>query len=190
MCLRCRKEGEPMRIFRTRKQFLVFFMPGFLLGIIYVNFIAAKYMAEPGIFSEYFLDQFDSVKIEVGEYIWYLLRVRALPFLALAGIALTKMRKAAAVLFLFWTGISGGILISTAVLNLGIRGSLFCLAGLVPQFFLYIPAYLVLLWYCCTAPQNRWNQQKTIFVILAMSVGILLELYVNPLVVKAFLSVL
>ncbi len=175
MRLRCRKEGEPMRIFRTRKQFLVFFMPGFLLGIIYVNFIAAKYMAEPGIFSEYFLDQFDSVKIEAGEYIWYLLRVRVLPFLALAGIAFTKMRKAAAVLFLFWTGISGGILISTAVLNLGIRGSLLCLAGLVPQFF--------------TAPQNRWNQQKTIFVILAMSVGILLELYVNPLVVKAFLSV-
>ena len=149
MRLRCRKEGEPMRTFRTRKQFLVFFMPGFLLGIIYVNFIAAKYMAEPGIFSEYFLDQFDSVKIEVGEYIWYLLRVRALPFLALVGIAFTKMRKAAAVLFLFWTGISGGILISTAVLNLGIRGSLLCLAGLSSSC-----TYLLIWFYCGIAAQR------------------------------------
>ena len=176
-----------MRIFRTRKQFLVFFMPGFLLGIIYVNFIAANYMAEPGIFSEYFLDQFASMTIDAREYIWYLLRVRVLPYLALTVLAFTKVRKMAAVLFLFWTGISGGILISSAVANLGIRGSLLCAAGLLPQFLLYIPAYLVLLWYCCTAPQNRWNRQKTLFVALAMATGILLELYVNPVIVKAFL---
>ena len=52
-----------MKIFRSRKQFLVFFMPGFLLGIIYVNFIARKYMAEPGIFSDYF-----SEPVSVSEY--------------------------------------------------------------------------------------------------------------------------
>ena len=112
-----------MKIFRTRKQFLVFFMPGFLLGIIYVNFIARKYMAEPGIFSDYFLNQFQSASIDAREYIWYLLRVRAVPFLALAGLSFTKVRKPAAVLFLVWTGISGGILISAAVLNMGIKGS-------------------------------------------------------------------
>ena len=88
------------------------------------------------------------------------------------------------------TGISAGILISAAVLNLGIKGSLLCLVGLFPQFLLYIPAYVVLLWYCYTAPQTRWNRQKTIFVSLAMSVGILLEIYINPIIVKAFLSVL
>lgn len=178
-----------MKIFRTRKQFLVFFMPGFLLGIIYVNFIAVNYMAEPGIFSEYFLDQFSSASIDVREYIWYLLRIRVMPYLALAVLAFTKMRKIAAVLFLFWTGFSGGILISAASTNLGIQGSLLCAAGLLPQFLLYIPAYLVLLWYCCTAPQNRWNRQKTLFVTLAMSTGILLELYINPVIVKALLNV-
>ena len=56
-----------MKILHTRKQLLVFFMPGFLLGIIYVNLIAKKYMAEPGIFSEYFLEQFETVKIQAGE---------------------------------------------------------------------------------------------------------------------------
>ena len=56
-----------MRLFHSRKQFLAFFMPGFLLGIIYVNFIARKYMAEPGIFSEFFLNQFVNVQIDVSE---------------------------------------------------------------------------------------------------------------------------
>ena len=150
-------------------------MPGFLLGIVYVNFIARKYMAEPGIFSDFFLNQFQSVSIDVKEYIWYLLRLRAVPILALAGLSFTNAGKAAAVLFLIWTGIKGSIL---------------SLVGLFPQFLLYIPAYVVLLWYCYTVPQTHWNRQKTIFVSLAMSVGIILEMYVNPIIVKAFLSVL
>lgn len=177
-----------MKRFHTRKQFLAFFMPGFLLGIIYVNFIARKYVAEPGIFSDYFLNQFQKVQVDAREYIWYLLRVRALPFLVLAGLSFTKVRKVSAVLFLIWTGISGGIFISMAVLNLGIRGSLLCITGLFPQFLFYIPAYLMLLRHCCTFPQSQWNRQKTVFVSLMMSVGILLELYVNPVIVKAFLT--
>lgn len=179
-----------MNIFHSRKQFIAFFMPGFLLGIVYVNFIARKYMAEPGIFSDFFLNQFQTVSIEVKEYIWYLLRLRAVPFLVLAGLSFTKAGKISAVLFLVWTGVSAGILISAAVLNMGIKGSLLCLVGLFPQFLLYIPAYVVLLWHCYTSPQSQWNHQKTIFVSLAMSVGIILEMYVNPIIIKAFLSVL
>ena len=86
-----------MKIFHTRKQLLAFFMPGFLLGIVYVNFFAVKYMAEPGIFSTYFLEQYQSVDIVAGEYLWYLIRVRIFPFLVLSGLVLTKARKAAAV---------------------------------------------------------------------------------------------
>lgn len=179
-----------MKILHSRKQFLAFFMPGFLLGIVYVNFIAKKYMAEPGIFSEYFLNQFVNIKIEVRDYLWYLLRLRAAPFLVLGILSFTRLRKAAAVLFLVWAGASGGILISAAASELGIKGCLLCAAALVPQFFFYIPAFLVLLWYCCGAPQIRWNRQKTVFTALMMSVGMILELYVNPVIVKAFLSVL
>lgn len=178
-----------MRIFHTRKkQFLVFFMPGFFLGIIYVNFIARKYMAEPGVFSDYFLDQFTTAQIDVREYLPCLLRLRLSPLLALAALSFTKVRKPAAVLFLVWTGFSGGVLISSAAAGLGIRGTLLCVTALLPQFLCYIPAYLILLWYCYSAPRTQWNRQKTIFLVLAMSVGIILELYVNPVLVRAFLS--
>ena len=177
-----------MKIFRSKKHLLAFFMPGFLLGIVYVNFVAKKYVAEPGIFSDYFLEQFQNTRIDAREFIWYLLRLRVLPFLVLAGVSLTKMRKIGAVLFLVWTGLSGGILISTAVLSLGIKGSILCIAGVFPQFVFYIPGYLVLIWYCYNYPQNRWNRQKTIFVILMLAVGIILEMYVNPSLVRIFLK--
>ncbi len=163
-------------------------MPGFLLGTAYVNLLAKKYVAEPGIFSDYFLSQFQTIEINVGEYIWYLLRLRLLPLAMLAFFSFTRLRKAAAVLFLIWAGISGGILISLAVLSLGIKGSFLCLAGIFPQFLCYVPAYLILIWHCCSYPQNRWNRQKTAFVSAAMLIGLILEIYVNPSVVRAFLS--
>ena len=89
-----------MKILHTRKQLFAFFMPGFLLGILYVNLIMKQYTAEPGIFSDYFLKQYQSVSIVAEEYIWYLIKIRAVPFLILLGLAFTKMRKAASIAFL------------------------------------------------------------------------------------------
>lgn len=182
--------GISMRIFHTRKQLIAFFMPGFLFGIVYVNFIAVRYMAEPGLFSTYFLEQYQSVDIIAGEYLWYLIRTRIFPLIILAGFSVTRLRKAASVLFLIWTGMSGGILISLAAADLGIKGSILCITGLLPQFLFYIPAYLILLWYAYAYPASRWNRQKTIFISFMMAAGLVLEVYVNPVLVRIFLSVL
>ena len=179
-----------MRMFRSRKQLLAFFMPGFLLGIIYVNFIAKRYLAEPGIFSSGTLEQFLMVHISAGDYLWYLLRVRVVPFGVLAALAFTKMSKLSVALFLLWTGLSGGILISSAILSMGIRGSIFCLIGLMPQFLMYVPACFVLIWYSWSYPQNRWNRQKMVFVLLMLSMGMILEIYVNPIIVRWFIGTL
>lgn len=177
-------------LLHVKKQLFLFFMPGFILGILYVNFLSAGYMAVPGLFNESFLVQFASVQIDPAEYIWYLLRLRAVPFFVLAGLAFTKFRRISAVLFLFWTGISGGVLISAAVLEMGLKGSAFCIAALCPQFLFYLPALYVLLRYCLSDGGSVWNRQKTIFVILSVSVGIIMELYVNPVVLKAVISIL
>ena len=82
-----------MKVFHVKKQLAALFMPGFLIGIIYVNFLAKKYVAAPDLFSEYFLDQFRGVQIDEKEYLWYLLRIRCVPFFMLSGLALTKLKK-------------------------------------------------------------------------------------------------
>ena len=82
-----------MKKFHTGKRILTLFMPGFLFGIIYTNFIARQYVAEPEVFSDYFLQQFLQTRIVAQEFIWYVLKVRAIPFAVLLGLAFTKMRK-------------------------------------------------------------------------------------------------
>ena len=170
-----------MKILHSKKQMLAFFLPGFLLGILYVNFIVKQYIAEPGIFSTYFLRQYAAVDIIAGEYMLYLVRVRLFPAALLAGLAFTRMRKIAAVIFLLWTGFSSGMLV---------KGIILCVVGILPHFLCYIPACIVVLWYCWMYPRNRWNRQKTVFVALMLMMGLILESYVNPVWMKAFLGIL
>lgn len=179
-----------MKILHTRKQLFVFFMPGFLLGILYVNLIMKKYAAEPGIFSDYFLKQYQTAEIVAQEYVWYLVKIRVTPFLLLLGLAFTKVRKTSSIVFLVWTGFSSGMLLSMAVLSMGIKGSILCIIGIFPQFLLYIPAYMVVIWYSYTYPKNKWNTQKSVFVAMMMAAGLILEAYINPVLMHAFLSTL
>lgn len=179
-----------MKILQTKKKMFLFFMPGFLAGILYANLTAGQYLAEPGIFSEYFLKQYASAEAAAPEYIVYLAGVRLLPFLVVTGLIFTRARKAVACAFLLWTGFLGGMLLTMAVFSMGVKGIILCIVGMLPQFVLYVPAYVVLLWYAMTASISVWNRQKTVFVVLMMSMGILLEGYVNPLLVKMFLKTL
>lgn len=178
-----------MRIFHSgKKQMFVFFVPGFLFGVIYMNLVAKKYMAESGIFSDIFLSRFASMEIDVWSYLPYVIRLRVVPLAALAVASLTRFRKAAAMFFLFWTGFTGGIALSSAADGLGLKGSLLCAVSVLPQFLFYVPACVVLLWYCMSAPRTQWNRQKTVFVIVTMAAGVLLELYVNPAFVREFIA--
>lgn len=182
-------KGGGMRIFHLgKKQMPAFFMPGFILGIIYVNFFTDKYMAEQGIFTEYFLSRLLTVRIDPGGFMFYVLRVRLAPLCAVALLAMTKLRRASAVFFLVWTGFTAGVAVSSAVAGLGLKGCLLCAAALIPQFLFYVPAYVILLRYCLGAPQVRWNRQKSIGVALMTAAGIILEIYVNPSLVRGLLS--
>lgn len=165
-------------------------MPGFLLGILYVNLTAGQYLAESGVFSEYFLKQYTLAEVTAPEYIVYLAGVRLLPFLVMTGLIFTRARKTIAGIFLVWTGFLGGMLLTMAALSMGVKGILLCIVGMMPQFILYIPAYVVLIWYAMTASVSSWNRQKTIFVVLMMSMGVILEAYINPLLLQAFLKTL
>ena len=68
-----------MKVFHVKKQLAALLCRDFNWNY-YVNFLAKKYVAAPDLFSEYFLDQFRGVQIDEKEYLWYLLRIRCVPF--------------------------------------------------------------------------------------------------------------
>ena len=57
-----------MKMFHVKRQLLALFMPGFLLGILYVNLEAEQFAAGAGIFSEYFLKQYRAADKTTVEY--------------------------------------------------------------------------------------------------------------------------
>lgn len=179
-----------MKIHQNRKQILVFYMLGFFAGILYANLISRQYLTATGIFNEYFLKQYAQTDVAAEEYIWYIIGVRGIPFAAFVLLGFTRVRKAVSAGLLLWTGFSCGLVTVASVMKMGIRGIALCLAGITPQFFFYIPAYIVLIWYFYTYPQSRWNNSKTMFVILAFLIGIVLEGYANPILMKAFIKIL
>lgn len=177
-----------MQIQKNRKHFFLFYMLGFLAGILYTNIVSADYVATMGIFNEYFLNQYVQTEVVVPELFWYILKVRVMPFLMMLMAGYLKIRKAVVVIFLAWTGFLSGILITSAVMKMGIRGIIFCMIALMPHFLFYIVAYLILMWYLFFYPAFRWNMPKTMALILLFGMGIALECYVNPILMKMFIK--
>ena len=94
-----------MKVQESKKYFVLFYMFGFLAGILSANFIAGEYLADLGIFHEFFMEQYMQTPIDNSEYFWYLLRLRITPLVILGLAGCTKFRKAAVLLFLMWTGL-------------------------------------------------------------------------------------
>lgn len=177
-----------MRISDRRKHFILLYMLGFFFGILYANVVSKDYVAAVGIFNEYFLNQFVQTEIVVQDYLWYILRIRIMPLVALGVMGCLRIRKAVVVCFLLWTGLLCGILFTSAVMKMGLKGIVLCLVAALPQFILYIAGYVLVLWYLYNYPVSRWNMTKTVAFAVFISLGILLECYVNPILMKMFLK--
>lgn len=180
-----------MRTFGNKKQFLAILLAGgFLLGILYTNMISSRYVTMGCIFDESFLKKYSQTEIIEEEYLWYILRARLLPLGVLCILGCMKWKKALVSGCVAWTGFSGGVIAVSSVISLGIKGVLFCVVGMLPQILFYGFAYVILLWYFYTYPSGRWNLKKTTVVVVAMALGMLLEVYVNPMLIKAVIPLL
>lgn len=168
---------------------IVFYMAGFLGGILYTNLISKDYVAALGIFNDYFLNQYVQTELAGGPYLWYLIKIRMAPLLGVFLFGMARIRKLAAAGFLIWTGFLCGMIFTSATLRLGVKGIALSLAALMPQGLFYAAGYAVLLLALYYYPKINWNFQKTIAVFLAICIGVALECYMSPVLVKIILKV-
>lgn len=179
-----------MRVLEVKRLSLVLFMLGFFSGIIYVNIFARNYMVSVGIFSDYFLEQYSKYALHIDEYFWHVIQIRIFPVIVLCILAGTNYKKVAGCVYILWTGLLVGILLTTAILKLGIKGILLCLIGVLPHYICYVSAYAMILIYMITYPDVRWNSSKTISMIIFMMLGIITECYINPVLMDIFMKTL
>ena len=136
-----------MKIQRRQRYPILIYMLGFFLGIIYLNVASTRYVVDVGIWSEWFRSQYLGYDLKSFDYMWYVAQIRLLPAGGLAILGGTKFRKIAAYLFLLWAGLASGMILTSALLMLGVKGLILCVISMLPHFLCYIPAYAMLLLY-------------------------------------------
>lgn len=174
-----------MRTYKRKNQLLFLCLAvGFFVGIIYQNLLYTRGAVALELFEKERLQQYLQIDVMTEKYLWYVLKERILLFGLVCLCGSMRWRKALATVLLFVMGFLLGMLGVIATLQLGGKGILFCLTALLPHGIFYGMAISMLLLYWFHAPHREWNRVKTIFVIFMFLVGILVETYVNPFLLK------
>ena len=173
-----------MRSLQVKKQLLAFFMPGFLIGILYANCFLKQTIVDTNLFDIEILKKYTEIN-SFGNI--YFLQIRLIPFALLMALAFTKIKKLLMPIVVSGSAFSIGILLTVAVIKMGMKGVLLCIVSVVPQTICYVPAYLVLLIYCMQYPSGQWSRQKTVFVFGMLMIGMIIEAYLTPVIVRSIL---
>ena len=180
-----------MRIKKSRGQLLILFLAvGFLIGIIYENLVARESALLSEIFLRSNLERCLKTDIISEKYLWYVIKARTLLLSIVCVLGCFRWKKLFVVVCLAICGFFAGMMSVTAVIQLGIKGILLCIAGILPQGIFYAMGYGMLFAYWFRHPESRWNRVKLLFVIIMFLVGVILETYANPVLVKLIIKML
>jgi hypothetical protein len=176
---------------RNKSQLLLIFLAvGFLVGILYRNIISGREMITTELFLKSNLQRYLHTNIIAEKYLFYVVKERLFLFGVILLLGCIRWKKVVVGICISVTGFIMGVLTVSAILQLGIKGIFFCLTALFPQSIFYGCAVSIMLVYWYWYPKRPWNRVKTIFVILIFILGILMEVYVNPILVKWVIKML
>ena len=177
--------------YKNKNQLLmILLVVGFFIGVIYENIIFKKNFVTTEIFSKSNLQRFLQTDVIAEKYFWYVIKDRVFSLLLICVLSCVKWKKLFVSLCLILIGFFAGTFCVASVLYLGIKGILLCIAGLFPQMLFYGFLYGMLFIYWFHYPARQWNRTKTLFIFILFIIGLVLEIYVNPLVVKYVISIL
>lgn len=167
----------------------IFLGVGFFIGIIYENVKVKHQGITIRIFQPFFLQKYLKTKVIEKEYFWYVVRTRIFSFAVCVFLRWVKWKKIFVALVIGWTGFLCGILTVSSILQFGAKGIFLCMMLCFPHFILYALAYEMLLIYLYQYPESTWNSAKTVFVLAMMLLGIILETYINPVLLKGAIKI-
>ena len=177
----------------------------FAAGILLANLMGREAVSNAGILNDYFVEKFQYTEVSSESLFFYIIGERVPLLLLLLALTLTTLGVVGGILMLGWQGFSVGFMLSTAIAKYGVKGILLVLGGLFPQYICYMPVYIL---YCYLANYLRQRLSKDRIgngsdrgyivgawlvaaagLLLLFVMGIFLESYVNPLILKKILKI-
>ena len=182
------------------------FAAGLFLGMLILNFGKSILLDNTGLLDEYTLYHMKYMTVDSSALFYYVLRNRLVRVLGLAVLSTTYLGMAVCVGYVFWYGMCAGIFLSAAVIRYGIKGILLVLAGIFPQYLLYVPMMIFLLLWCQRLYRMIYLEKhsasgldksrflpKVILelggVLLALLAGCVVESFLNPYLVIGLLKI-
>ncbi len=165
---------------------MTLFFVGMLGGILLVQGQEDTVFA--GIFSEYFLNQYASLKLDYEKLFGYIGSYRSGQYALFVCCGALALAPYLLGIFICFLGMSWGTMISVSTIRLGMKGVLLCVVGIVPQILFYIVAFgWVFLWVW----KRGSSRKKYLFLVAAgfffLMFGIAAEVYINPLILQQLL---
>lgn len=177
--------------YKNKNQLLmILLVVGFFIGVIYENIIFKKNFVTTEIFSKSNLQRFLQTDVIAEKYFWYVIKDRLFFLLLICVLGCTKWKKTIVTICLLLIGFFSGTLCVASALALGMKGIILCIAGLFPHMLFYGFLYGMLFIYWFHYPEKQWNRAKLFFVLLMFIVGLILEIYVNPIIVKFMIGII
>lgn len=175
------------------EKLLLFYMVGVLLGIVLLQFPDQEFLSRYGFFSESTIEQLRFMDVNGKGLFFYCLRNRGIIAVLLIVFALTNLAPVIAAVFVGWVGLGTGAWITVASIRYGIQGPLLYIAVIMPQALCYLPAFIFYIRWMMgyhMGKERVFSKMAQLFVIFALFLlGILLESYVNPILLKNFIKI-
>ena len=181
--------------------FLIAFLAGIFLGVMFVNLLGNTYIERTGLFSDYFFRQYQDLAVNCDQVFFFVFKKRMKSILFIWFMGLTSAGAICTLLYSGYLGCMAGIVVMTAILRMGWKGILIIAVSLIPQIFIYAPILTFFLNEVYEKGIKRRNMHWVhgrreiewrygvllIAVLLFFFLGIVLESYVNPVLLQYIL---
>lgn len=178
---------------------LTLFTAGVFAGMIIMNLGKSMLLENTGLLDEYTLYHMKYMTVDSSALFYYVLKERLSMLLALAVLATTYLGLVVCGGITLWYGVCAGAFLATAVLRYGMKGILFVLVGIFPQYIIYVPAMIVMLIWCqriyrkIYLEKTEWSIPRSLLqlsgILLVFIVGCILESFLNPYFLRGLLQI-
>lgn len=182
------------------------FCAGLLAGILVMSIGKGIFLDNTGFFDADTLYQIKDMTVDRGALFYYVLGRRLAALFVMAALVTTYLGLAACFGGMFWGGMSLGSFVSALMLRYGLKGLLLAAVCLLPQYLVYVPAWLAFLKWgeavyrgiysrnnsVLRAEDKSFILQKSgqlIAIAAAFAIGCLLEAHINSPLLCGYLHI-
>lgn len=189
-------------------RWLYLFLGGFFAGVFILNIWRGSFLQDMELLSAASLSRLRYLEVDEGAFCRYVLRERMEVAILLSLLATTYIGAIVLSAYALWMGTLAGIFLSVASIRYGIRGIVLVLVSVLPQYLLLVPACIILMDWCYCLNMALYHPERLgdvgygrgkqylirkiprlLILIGIIIIGSVIESYVNPMLLSAFLKI-